>query len=426
MKTGWSGAPPAFRAIGTGYGELRRMLPGVPGCDLERRGARSGAARFPLHETLVAGPVDDAMLRPSSPWSNRLVLASVDLLDHEKYDTPAKLATAAALHSFRGRHLEHIVLTDATLPRSDFSSAHLEGASFVRVRAQGSWFDQSELEGANFDNSQLQGASFFSAHMPAASFQGAMLQGGRLAGATLEGAWFAEADLAAASLAGSDLRYAMLAKANLRGASLDGAQLQGASLHEAQLEGASLDGVSVWKTDFDGTLTGPRGFRIGHVSKLPCKPCDNADVPQLVHDLVMRYATGDYQTRELEWLKPELGPGPLPDWSPESKAALDRLETVTLTADDAELSNLWGGIVCSGAGAPFVLETLIDTVKEPGWTRPQYREGMIALVDRLLTDKHCAAQPAITDATKMQVLDLPGARERARKVQDEAHITPSP
>jgi hypothetical protein len=44
-------------------------------------------AWFPLREALVTGRVDNIARKPTSAWSNRLVLPSFDVIDHVKFDT---------------------------------------------------------------------------------------------------------------------------------------------------------------------------------------------------------------------------------------------------------------------------------------------------------------------------------------------------
>ena len=244
-----------------------------PGEALER-----AFAYVPLRETLVDGKLDEATLRPTSWFSNRLVLPALDLLDHDKFDTLAKLAVSPVKYSLRGRDLSHAVLTDATLPRIDFSRANLTGASFLRARAQGAWFDRAELSGAVLDQASLQGASFYGARLLGASLDGAAVQGGQLAAAQLKGAWLSGALFDGASLASADLRWAILNGAQLRGANLYEAQLQGASLRGASLQGASFEKATIAHADFRGvTVPKAPGLRIGADPDSGEPPCDRDD-----------------------------------------------------------------------------------------------------------------------------------------------------
>ena len=57
------------------------------------------------HELLVAGEVDLVARKPTSLWSNVLVLPGIDVIDHAKFDTEAKIAAAPETISLRGRRL---------------------------------------------------------------------------------------------------------------------------------------------------------------------------------------------------------------------------------------------------------------------------------------------------------------------------------
>jgi hypothetical protein len=48
------------------------------------------------HELLFAGVVDEVARRPTSWWSNRLVLPNIDVIDHTKFDTEAKIRYSGA------------------------------------------------------------------------------------------------------------------------------------------------------------------------------------------------------------------------------------------------------------------------------------------------------------------------------------------
>jgi len=85
----------------------------------------------PLREWLVAGEVDFATRKPTSWWSNRLVLPGLDAIDHTKLDTEAKIAAATETVSLRARHLEGAVLIGAVLRKADLTAAYLERADLT-------------------------------------------------------------------------------------------------------------------------------------------------------------------------------------------------------------------------------------------------------------------------------------------------------
>jgi uncharacterized protein YjbI with pentapeptide repeats len=227
---------------------------------------------FPLRHSLIAGEVDDTARRPTSLWSNRLVLPGFDVIDHAKFDTEAKIVAAPEMASLRGRHLEAAMLYGAILRKVDFKGADLRGASLflaqlqsaslvgaqlqgallVKAQLQGALLEGAELQGASLDNAQLQGASLVDVRLQGASLAQAELQGTSLVGAQLQGAWLAQAQLQGASLMQAQLQGAMLEGAQLQGASLAQAQLQGALLAQAQLQGAILEGAQLQGAMLEG------------------------------------------------------------------------------------------------------------------------------------------------------------------------------
>ena len=82
----------------------------------------------PLHQLLFLGDVDLVTGKRISLWSNTLVLPNIDVIDHSKFDTEAKIAALPQTLSLRGRQLEGAVLIGAHLRKVDFTAARLKGA----------------------------------------------------------------------------------------------------------------------------------------------------------------------------------------------------------------------------------------------------------------------------------------------------------
>jgi Pentapeptide repeats (8 copies) len=72
-----------------------------------------------LHQLLFAGKPDEVTERPSSWFSNRLVLTDQSFVD------PEKLEKETVSHSFRGRDLNYAVLSRTDLRKADFTGAKL-------------------------------------------------------------------------------------------------------------------------------------------------------------------------------------------------------------------------------------------------------------------------------------------------------------
>jgi hypothetical protein len=78
--------------------------------------ARLRAMRWTsLHEILLVGDVDQVTRKPTSLWSNRLVVPGLDVQDGSK--------TGGATVSLRGRRLENAVLSGARLGKVDLTGA---------------------------------------------------------------------------------------------------------------------------------------------------------------------------------------------------------------------------------------------------------------------------------------------------------------
>ncbi len=78
-----------------------------------------------VHELLLGGDVDLVARKPTSLWSNRLVLPGLNLIEHARSDTHASNGTLDETFSLRGRRLEGAVLLEARLRKVDFTAARL-------------------------------------------------------------------------------------------------------------------------------------------------------------------------------------------------------------------------------------------------------------------------------------------------------------
>jgi hypothetical protein len=214
-----------------------------------------------LHEKLFAGKADEVTGRPSSWFSNRLVLTDQSFVD------PDKLETEDVSHPFRGRDLTYAILSRADLRKADFTGAKLNQAALGHAKLQGAHFgcattgrgsgSCAELQGPSLGGAQLQGANLRYAGLQGVDLGGAQLQGvdlylAQLQGVDLGGAQLQGANLQYAGLQGVDLRFAGLQgadliAAHLQGADLDYAQLQGADVSRSEIQGASFGNVRAWR-----------------------------------------------------------------------------------------------------------------------------------------------------------------------------------
>ena len=167
-----------------------------------------------LHDLLVAGDVDLIARKPTSLWSNRLVLPGIDVIDHATFDSEEKIKAARETISLRGRRLEGAVLIYSSLRKADLTAARLQGAVLLgadlreaTLRCDSAWGEEGfeeevcpQLQDANLTYARLQGADLTRAQLQGAILSGAELQGADLSWAHLQGANLHFADLQGASL----------------------------------------------------------------------------------------------------------------------------------------------------------------------------------------------------------------------------------
>lgn len=163
-------------AVATFPGEwLDEYLPSVQFVPLKCRASDAACKGWTsLHELLVGGDIDFVARKPTSVWSNRLVLPGIDIIDHAYSETEAKISAPASTLSMRGRQLEGVVLIDAYLRNVDFTAARLQDANFTRADLRETKFECVErnlqrqcaqLRRAVLNGAQLQGASLRDAQL---------------------------------------------------------------------------------------------------------------------------------------------------------------------------------------------------------------------------------------------------------------------
>ena len=346
----------------------------------------------PLRKMLVAGEIDEHARKPKSLWSDRLVLPGLDVIDHTKLDTEAKVVALPVTASLRARHLEGAVLIGAGLRKADLTGSYLEGAIL----------DGADLRAAKLDNAALR-----SAFLPGAQLQDASLVGSDIQSADLSGAQLQGASLRDVWLDGADLSEAQLPEA-----SLDGAQLAGAKLDRAQLQTASIRKAFVWRTDVRTADT--TDARI-----IESEPKTKFWIDWSAR--VFRYFTAwiektvpENELRksalsQVGILDPEM---PLPG-KKQMAGYWDQLQSLSPAPDiyEEKLARQWRLIGCSADGAPYVLTGLIATM----WSAdtpfsPDSVQVPLLAADFLKDD--CAGARGLSDDAKAKLKAL---RDRAAR-----------
>jgi uncharacterized protein YjbI with pentapeptide repeats len=202
---------------------------------------------------------------------DRLALARVDVVDHDKLEKIQQATTKAGERPYQGERtrilrdrdlncgdfsdyadLRRIDLSGARLKNADLGFSKLEGISFTGSQLQGAFLVGAQLQGASLDKAQLQGAILTAALLPGASFNAAQLQNTSFTYTDLQGASFTNAELQGADMAEARLEGALFLSANLRGVNFGGAILRGAWFNEAELQGASFEGAELQGAYFIG------------------------------------------------------------------------------------------------------------------------------------------------------------------------------
>jgi uncharacterized protein YjbI with pentapeptide repeats len=422
------------------------------------------------HDLLVGGDVDFVAQKPTSLWSNRLVLPNIDVIDHAKFDTEAKIAALPETLSLRGRRLEGAVLLSARLRKADFTGAHLRGADLSRAdlreatfgcgttsqcadlrgarlfvaQLQGASLEGAQLQGAELGGAQLQGALLTGARLQGALLVGAQLQGAYLRWAHMQGAWLGVAQLQGASLDQAELQGASLddarlqgawlydtqlqgAKlddAQLRGATLDYAQLQGASLDGAQLQGASLSHVFAWRADArkmnaEGALVVAPETRPKYVWPDCPAPrqsaCDwsagsFAALKGLIEREVPEGSRRDAALKRIAILDPAQS---LNGWE-EVWADLAR-SSPSLDVYEASLVARLRETGCDASGAPYVIRELLLIRRSRFVPRPQPPELAAAFLD----EAQCPGARGLSEDEKLHLRDI---RDRRLSEKDKLKL----
>jgi Pentapeptide repeats (8 copies) len=199
------------------------------------------------------------------------VLPSIDVIDHAKFDTEAKVAALPETLSLRGRRLEGAVLLGAHLRKVDLTGARLQDADLSRADLR-----EAKLGCEDIAPPQCIGA----AQLKRANLREAQLQGVNLREARLEGAHLYWARLDGAFMWDVQLQGAHLEQAILDGADMSGAQLQETKFQNASLIGVDLGDSSLWQTNFNGAKLQRADLRGSHCTEGRNRvPCDERREP---------------------------------------------------------------------------------------------------------------------------------------------------
>jgi uncharacterized protein YjbI with pentapeptide repeats len=400
-------------------------MPFIPG-----KGAKVDSWRLiSLHEILVAGDVDLRTRKPTSLWSNRLVLPGIDVIDHTKFDTEAKIIDTETL-SLRARHLEGAVLFGATLRHVDFAAAKLQGAllgnsdlrsanlacAATRLHPKATEMQCTHLEGAALDGAHLEDANLAGAQLPGASLVTAHLQGAALDGANLQGAWLVGANLQGASLDEADLRGASLENADLKGASLDGTQLQGVTLRNAQIQVASFDQVFVWRADARHVTSENTAVAAPNTEqKEACKTSESGSCSfsvesflSLMRRLAEEIPEGGIRVKVLEQVMQRLDPRKTPEAENEMAGAWNALARSSPGDNvyEKSLAEQWRQTACAVEDAPYSLLGILDQL----WGKLPLNDPLspeeVKLVASLLDQQHCPGTHGLSETKRAELLEI--------------------
>jgi Pentapeptide repeats (8 copies) len=352
----------------------------------------------------------------------------LDVIDHTKLDTAAKVAALPETLSLRGRNLEGADLIGATLLKVNLEGANLRGAFLLGADLRGALLDRAQLVGAQLARAHLQGASLQKAQLLGAELGFAEIQGASLECAQLQGASLGEASLQGAWLRNAQLQGAWLKDAHLEGAILDNAQLQGAELAGAHFEGASLQNAFVWRADARYAY-GTTDARVERVEtgpeRLEC-PAEYWREPQVVawsaayltslisriEREIPREQFALFPKLRLPLLNPDM---PLPE-EQQMTEHWEKVQSLSPAPDayEAKLAEQWGQIGCSIDGAPYVARALLNRILTSA--NSPFSRGSAEvprLAARFLADE-CVAGITFSDRGRAKLKGLRAQQLRAR------------
>ena len=310
------------------------------------------------------------------PWFDRIILEGLDVIDHTKLDTEAKIAAIPETLSLRGRNLEGADLSGASLLKVNLEGANLRGAFLLGADLRGAVLDGTQLQGAILGKASLQGASLRNAQLLGAALSLAEIQGASLENAQLQGASLGEASLQGASLRNAQLQGAWLQDAHLKGAILDNAQLQGAELAGVHFEGASLRNAFVWRADARKAY-GTTDARVERVEtgrkrlEFPreywIKPqlvaWSAADLTSLISRVEREIPRSQFALFPKVWLARLNPETPLAE-EQQMTEHWEKVQALSPAPDayEAKLAEQWWQIGCSIDGAPYVARALLNRI----------------------------------------------------------------
>ncbi|MBY2919649.1 pentapeptide repeat-containing protein [Rhizobium leguminosarum] len=237
-----------------------------------------------MREKLFEGKLNEVNGRPTSIFSNRVVITHQRLVDIDEGNSPS----IDPVLSLRGRRLNYAVFVGSDLRRADFSAASLIGADFSFANLDGAIFDRTwidvtwrnlggphhvalaDLRGSSFLGAKLNGASFWGAELQGSQFWGSEMRGVILDAAILTPTFMFMADLTGASLKDTQLDASYLSGANFSGARIENAMMDAGVFNAADftaatiintkmrqasgLDDATWTGVSMYNNEMEGTV----------------------------------------------------------------------------------------------------------------------------------------------------------------------------
>ena len=392
--------------------------------------ARPQPTTVSLTKYLFEGGIDEVKIKPTSWFSNRLVLLDQELVDTDKLqkgidkeDREKKFPLQGErTRILRGRDLRGAWLNGADLRRADLTGALLQDASLWDAQLQGALLDWAQLQGASLYMAHLQGASLKfaqlqgallkQAQLTAAALVFAQLQGALLDNAQLQGAVLNVAQFQGASLNGAQMQVASLVNTELQGASLNGAQLQGAEFANTRLDYSDLRESLVWRSSRQQIVL--TGADLAGLSSDPVPPGKHAEV-------LPRFLDGVDNELILQGLREQLAilQTDNPDWTSKSDEENTQFwsEQVAIAARKSSqemqhaLAEFLIGLSCADEAAPYVAGGLI-------------RNGRIAttglyakeIEQRLLDPKTCPGASGLGEDDKYEL----------RAIVERAGLVPRP
>ncbi|MCX7066262.1 MAG: pentapeptide repeat-containing protein [Methylococcales bacterium] len=288
--------------------------------------------------------------------------------------------------------LQGVNLTNAKLKRDNLYSTELQGANLELANLQFTNLEFANMQDANLISTKLQNANLHFAQLQNAKLYSAELQDAYLVGTVFQNSYlgdvkFQGANLHLAKLQGTNLRQAKLQGTNLRQANLQGANLSHANLQGADLSSSELQGADLSFAQLQGS---------------------NLSYARLQGSNLMSVSYGEYidqKTKETKLTNFRISYRYVADINCLTD---DYNLPICKKYDEKDTQNLnkvtayWvNDLACSDK---LIAQSIIENYLSYGDEDDRFKNYLIPLLNKKLSDKTCLGIQELPDKVKQQII----------------------